>query len=47
MKIIEDSVDFIDGQTLTEYGVDPTMIQNVIDEEVARGLVANALMIVS
>jgi hypothetical protein len=30
-----------------EYGVDPTSIQNVTDEEVSRGLMANAPMIIS
>jgi hypothetical protein len=47
MEIIQDSVSFINGQISTEYGFDPTMIQNVTDEEVAIGLVANAPMIVS
>ena len=47
MEIIQDSVCFVDGQTSTKYGVDPTSIQNVTNEEVARVLMVNALMIIS
>jgi hypothetical protein len=48
MEIIQDSVCFVDGQTSTEYGVDPTLIQNVTtDEEVSRGLMAKVSMIIS
>jgi hypothetical protein len=47
MEIIQDSVFFIDGQTSVEYGVNPTSIQNVTDEDLPRGLMANALTIIS
>jgi hypothetical protein len=47
MEIIQDSIGFVDGQTLMEYGVNPTSIQNVTNEEVARGLVVNVSMIIS
>jgi hypothetical protein len=47
MEIVQDSVCFVDGQTSMEYGVDPTSIQNVTDEEVPRGLMVNASMIIS
>jgi hypothetical protein len=30
-----------------EYGVDPTLIKKVTDEEVSRGLMEKALMIIS
>jgi hypothetical protein len=47
MEIIQDSVSFIDGKTSTKDGVDPTSIENVSDEEVSRGLMENASMIIS
>jgi hypothetical protein len=47
MEIIQDFVYFVNGQTSVEYGVDPTSIQNIIDEEVPRGLMENASMIIS
>jgi hypothetical protein len=47
VAIIQDSIFFVDGQTLMKYGVDPTPIQNVTNEEVVRGLMVNASMIVS
>jgi hypothetical protein len=42
MEIIQDSVSFIDSQTLMEDGVNPMSIQDVTDEEVSRGLMENA-----
>jgi hypothetical protein len=47
MEIIQDSVSFVDGQTSMKNGVDPMSIEDVSDEEVSRGLMANALTIVS
>jgi hypothetical protein len=47
MEIIQDSVCFVDGQTSMEYGVDPTSVQDVTDEEVSRGLMVNVSMIIS
>ena len=47
VAIIQDSISFVDGQTSVEYGVDPTSIQNVIDEEVLRGLMVKVSMIIS
>jgi hypothetical protein len=46
MVIVQDTVGFVDGQTSTEYGVDPTSIQNVTDEEVVRGLMEKASTII-
>jgi len=45
MKIIQESVNFIDGKTSTKDGVDPMSIENVYDEDVSRGLMENASMI--
>jgi len=47
MIIIQEYVSFIDGQTSTKNDVDPTLIENDSDEEVLRGLMVNALTIVS
>jgi hypothetical protein len=47
MAIVQDSICFVDVQTSAEYGVDPTSIQDVTDEEVPRGLMVNALTIIS
>jgi hypothetical protein len=46
MIIIQEYVSFIDGQTSTKNDVDPTSIENDSDEEVSRGLMANASTIV-
>jgi hypothetical protein len=46
MIIIQEYVSFIDGQTSAKNDVDPTSIENDSDEEVSRGLMANASMIV-
>jgi hypothetical protein len=46
MEIVQDSVSFVDGQTSTKNGVDPSFVQDVTDEEVSRGLMANAPKIV-
>jgi hypothetical protein len=46
-ETVEDSVCFVDGQTLSEYGVDPMLIQNFTDEEVPRGLMVNVLTMIS
>jgi hypothetical protein len=47
MEIIQDSVCFVNGQTSTEYGVDPMLIQDITNEEVPRCLMANASTIIS
>jgi hypothetical protein len=47
MEIVQDSVSFIDGQTSTKNGVDPTSIEDISDEEVSRGLMENASTIIS
>jgi hypothetical protein len=47
VEIIQDSFGFVDGQTSIEYGVKPTSIQNFSNEEVVRGLMENASMVVS
>jgi hypothetical protein len=46
MVIIQESVRFVDVQTSTKNDVDPTSIENDSDEEVSRGLMANASTIV-
>jgi hypothetical protein len=46
MEIVQDSVGFIDGHTSMEDGVDPRLIQDVINEEVSRVLMENAPMII-
>jgi hypothetical protein len=46
MIIIQEYVSFIDGQTSAKNDVDPTSIENDSDEEVSRGLMANASKIV-
>jgi hypothetical protein len=46
MAIIQDFVFFVNGQTLAEYGVDSTPIQNVTNEEVPRGLMENTSTII-
>jgi hypothetical protein len=46
MVIVQDSIGFFDGQKPSEYGVDPTLIQDVTDEEVLRGLMENASTII-
>ena len=46
VAIIQDSISFIDGQISTKNGVDPTSIEDVADEEVSRGLMANASRII-
>jgi hypothetical protein len=47
VEIVQDSVGFINGKTSPKNGVDPTLIENVFDKEVSRGLVVNALTIKS
>jgi hypothetical protein len=47
MEIVQDSVSFVDGQTSMKDGVDPMSIKNVSDEEISRGLMVNASMIIS
>jgi hypothetical protein len=47
VEIIQDSVDFVDGNTLSKYGIDPTSIENVFDKEVLGGMMENVLMIIS
>jgi hypothetical protein len=47
MEIVQDSVKFVDGQTLMKDGVNLTSIKNISDEEILRGLMANALTIIS
>jgi hypothetical protein len=47
VAIVQDSFYFVDGQILVEYGVEPTSIQDVTDEEVSRGMMENAPTIVS
>jgi hypothetical protein len=44
--IIQESASFIDGQTSTKNDFNPTSIENDSDEEVSRGLMANASRIV-
>jgi hypothetical protein len=46
MIIIQEYVSFIDGQTSAKNDVDPTSIENDSDEEVSRGLMANASTII-
>jgi hypothetical protein len=46
MRIIQEYVSFIDGQTLEKNDVDPTSIENDSDEALSRGLMANASTIV-
>jgi hypothetical protein len=44
--IIQEYVSFIDGHTSEKNDVDPLSIENYFDEEVSRGLMANASMII-
>jgi hypothetical protein len=46
MIIIQEYVSFVDGQTSAKKDVDRTSIENVSDEEVSRGLMANESTIV-
>ena len=46
MIIIQEYAAFIDGQTSSKNDVDPTSIENDSDEEVSRGLMANASTII-
>jgi hypothetical protein len=46
VAIIQDFVGFIDGKTSLKNSVNPTSIENISDEEVARGQMANASMII-
>jgi hypothetical protein len=47
VEIVQYSVSFIDGKTSMKNGVDPTLIKSISDEEVSRGLMENASMIIS
>jgi hypothetical protein len=47
MEIVQDFVNFVNDQTSTKDGFDPASIENVVDEEISRGLMVNALMIIS
>jgi hypothetical protein len=47
MEIVQDSVSFVNDQTSAKDGVNPTSIKDVSDEDISRGLVVNASMIVS
>jgi hypothetical protein len=46
MIINQEYVSFVDGQTSAKNDVDPTLIENDSDEQVSRGLMANASTIV-
>jgi hypothetical protein len=46
LAIVQDSVIFVNGQTSTKDGVDPASIENVSNEEISRGLMENASIIV-
>jgi hypothetical protein len=47
MAVIQDSVNFIDGKASMKNGVKSTLIENISDEEVSRGPMENASMIIS
>jgi hypothetical protein len=46
MEIIQDSLNFVNSQTSKKDGVDTTSIENISDEEISRGLMVNASMII-
>jgi hypothetical protein len=46
MEIVQEYSIFVDGQTSMKDGVDPASIENVFDEEISRGMMVNASMII-
>jgi hypothetical protein len=46
VAIVQDSINFVNGKTSSKNSVDPASIENVSNEEVLRGLMANASMII-
>jgi hypothetical protein len=46
IAIIQDSVIFVDGKTLSKDGIDPTSVYNIFDEEIAGSLMENASMVI-
>jgi hypothetical protein len=47
MEIVQDFVSFIDGQTSVKNGVELKLIEDVSNEEVSRGMMENALTVIS
>jgi hypothetical protein len=47
VEIVQDSVKFVDDKTSSKNGVDPTLLENVSDEEVSGGMMSNASKIIS
>jgi hypothetical protein len=46
VAIIQDFVNFVDGKASMKNGVDSTSIEKISDEEVSRGLMVNASVII-
>jgi hypothetical protein len=46
MTIVQDPICLVEGKKSVEYYVDPTSVQNVTNEEVLRGLMTKALIII-
>jgi hypothetical protein len=47
VAIVQDSINFIDGETSSKDGIDPLLVKNVLGEEVSGTLMMNASMIIS